>query len=244
MATLLLLSLASITSSVFFYLAYSSSLVYTLFFPRDTKVATAGLLLPTLAIGFVAGQLIHILSVFLERWIGLPGHRKLLADNLRNPTVISRRTAKRFYRICQWEFIGIGLTGHRVADSWNDDLMDMLYVHVRSYVDFDGRGRSQIFQAIYAFCRSLYLSSILLGGIYVIYIALLVEKGSWLIRNNGSLTYIPKISIFNFPPMFLLGVLMFRVLTSYVGFSRAKSEYRRYFIQYLVCEFLLMYDNH
>lgn len=197
-------------------------------------VAVGGLtfLLPILAIAFAIGQLIHILSVGIERVLRLNSHRDTFVKQLTKPSVLSQKLVTQFYNTCHEKFDHIGLTGKVKEDSQDKVLMDTLYVCVRSQVDIDGRGRTQIFQAIYAFCRSVYITALLLSGIYIVY-ALLISFGP-----GGVLPYETKLEDLEIGLGAIVPMVLLVSSTSYYTFRRARTDYRKYFVQYLMVEFL------
>ncbi|WP_135824759.1 hypothetical protein [Halorussus ruber] len=143
----------------------------------------------------------------------------------------------RFYRRSK-ELFGedIGLPEDRSDVS--DDQADALYALVRSYIHIDSRGRSRTFQAVYSFYRSMWLISLLLVVIYV---------GYGLIRITGisqeMVNYYTYISSLQISPVVLVLGSLVVVTSSYTTFRGAKQKYQKYFIQYLVSDFLVLRDS-
>ena len=208
--------------------------------PARIGTPTAGAIIPLLALGFVFGQFIHIVSVGIERFLDVTSHRDMLQRQLRRPTILSEDTMELFHSTCKEKLSMAGLSDDRVVDSADEKLMDSLYVSVRAYVDFDARGRSQIFQAIYAFCRSIYFAAGLLGSVYVVY-SIIVAFGLDLTPSSfGLFPYRPRVAALGFTPAMILNFSLFVTSLTFIAFKKAKDGYREYFLQYLVTEFLLI----
>lgn len=208
-----------------------------LFYRGGATVNGLTFLLPILAIAFAIGQMIHILSVGIERILRIPSHRDSFTNQLGRSSMLSQQLITKFYNICCEEFDHIGLTGEVKKDSQDDILMKTLYVCVRSQVDIDGQGRTQIFQAIYAFCRSVHITSLLLSLIYIVYVLLI-----WFVP-GGALPYETKLEDLEIGLGVIIPMVLLVSSTSYYTFRRARTHYREYFIQYLIVEFLSLFHE-
>jgi hypothetical protein len=215
-------------------------------FPKQVDATSIGILLPLLAIGFTIGQLFHIVSVGIERKLDIDGHRDILKTELCTPSHLSEDTIEKFLTVCAENADGITLYGDGTETGTLDEstldtaTIDTLYVRVRAVVDFDGRGRTQTFQSIYSFCRSIYTVSVGLTLIYLFYGILLAADGGISATEVGVLPYEPKIQLLHLSPIMVLGLALALTVSSMTTFRHARHEYQKFFIQYLITEFLLL----
>ena len=205
------------------------------FLPSFIDLGSVELLLPVLVLGFVFGRGIHIAATQVESKFGNSSHRERFQNELQSPSLMDDKVVKRFCQESANIFDGIGL------DDLEDDLVkkeslsSTLYVLVRSYIHMDSRGRSRTFQAIYSFYRSMWITSIILTGIYIGY-GLLDATGS----NIGVLPFQTHFGSLDVPSNITLLAAEALLLLSYQTFSNARESYQKYFIQYLIADFLVL----
>lgn len=202
------------------------------FLPQKFPVDAIGSAFILLIGGYVVGRALHSAAESLDRILNEPSHRDVFVSALQSnsPDILNAETRDSFYIKAVTEF-DIGLPNDRTGAS--DDDLSALYVHVRSLLYRGSRARSQTFQAVFAFYRSIHLATQI---IVVCYAAYGIGKLMNLFGSIGSFTtYIGSLGL---PPnLFLLGsevVLGLSLLT----FKDAKGDYREYFIQYLFVDYL------
>lgn len=129
-----------------------------------------------------------------------------------------------------------------------DELKD-LYTLVRGVVHFDGRGRSRTFQAIYAFCRSMWVLTIILWFVYYVYIGVRLFNIPTLLANHlpldasSQIVYTPLLTQYVPSPeiVSILSTVVF--LSGHKMFRKSTDEYKRYFTEYLISDFILINDE-
>ena len=209
------------------------------FLPHQTPIDSIGLLLPMIILGFSVGRAIHTAANSIDDRFDTDGHRDHFRWELQQTEAgdMDQGVVDRFYKRSK-ELFGddIGLPDDRSEVTGAQ--ADALYALVRSYIHIDSRGRSRTFQAVYSFYRSMWLVSLLLCGLYF---------GYGLIRMSGLsqemvdyYTYISSLDIS--AVVFVFGSLVV-ITSSYTTFRGAKSTYQRYFIQYLISDFLVLRDS-
>ena len=202
------------------------------FLPQKFPIGAIGSALILLIGGYVVGRALHSAAESLDRIFSEPSHRDVFVSALQSnsPEILNSETRDAFYDRATEEF-DIGLADDRTKAS--NDALSALYVHVRAILYRGNRTRSQTFQAVFAFYRSIHLATQI---IVVCYAAYGIGKVMDLFGGIGSFTtYIGSLGL---PPnLFLLGseiVLGLSLLT----FKDAKGDYREYFIQYLFVDYL------
>ena len=125
----------------------------------------------------------------------------------------------------------LDLPYERTALVEND--IEALYVYARSQLYQHGNTRSQSFQAIYAFYRSTFLATEIAIFIYAVYgFGRLFQV--WSEVGNYS-TIIGGLGI---PPAAIFAVLYLVLIGSLAAFYDAKDDYRKYYIEYLMIDYL------
>lgn len=205
------------------------------FLPRDSDVFSPGLIIPLLVGGFVVGRAIHATSLWIEQRAGAASHRAVFGDQLGDPTVVTSEVAESFYEACRDTFTEIDLPDSR-SDALEDQLLvDNLYGLVRSYVHIDARGRSRTFQAVYDFYRSMWIISLILTGSYVCYA---VGTAVGLFDNQAGYTsYLGSLDI---TPGLIVFASLIIAAGSYLTFRRVRQNYREFYIQYLLTDFIVL----
>lgn len=205
------------------------------FLPSDTEfgVGAAGIIV---VLGFVIGRAIHGSAILFDQYWENSGHRELFVDQLTNPEVLSPSIVDRFFHICCEVYDDLGLCEDRSESVASDDV-EPLYTLVRSYIHMDSRGRSRTFQAVYAFYRSMWLVSLLLGCVYYVYsIARLLGV------TVDTVDYYTYISSLDVPTAAIMGLSIAVALFAYRVFRDAKERHQRYYVQYLITDFITLYE--
>lgn len=234
------------------------------FLPRETDIGSLGAILPLLIGGFVVGRAIHSIAVTIENppsetesergvirtlFISKPlgwffgreyfddvTHRDRFISELKRPDVVDESLVDEFYQECRRVFPNLELPEDRSQLDDSEQVFDTLYGLVRAYVHIDARGRSRTFQAIYAFYRSMWIVSFLLFLVYLVYGVLKV-----LGLNPGIVDYTSFIGSLGVPDsLIVLGSLVV-AYAGYLAFSEARTDYRRFFVQYLISDFVLLH---
>ncbi len=207
------------------------------FLPNDTSfsVGFVGILI---VLGFVVGRAIHGTAILSDRFWKNDSHREVFLQELSDPEVLPPSVMDRFFTVCCEVYDGLGLCDSRRASiDADDDDLEPLYTLVRSYVHMDSRGRSRTFQAVYAFYRSMWLVSFLLGGVYYGYAILRVLEVTQETVNYS--TYIGSVGL---TPAIIMAVVAAVVLFSYRVFRDAKERHQEYYVQYLISDFLTLHE--
>jgi len=234
------------------------------FFPSGTEIDPLIGIVPLLAGGFVFGQAIHSLAVIWQSRTPRRTHREQFQELLKGKPIqkykdvdsvepsaqlIGDNLLKRFYQLCSVDFDEVELEGFEQRKNNPEQDLEDLYTLVRGVVHFDGRGRSRTFQAIYAFCRSMWVLSIVLWIFYYTYATILFFDIPSIIGNqlnsgsNASIIYTPLLAEYVPSPemVFILSTTLF--LSSHKMFRSATDEYKEYFTEYLVADYLLLNEE-
>jgi len=181
--------------------------------------------------GLVSGRALHALAISIEDFFGEDSHRDIFIQEVRNANNIPDSLVNDFLDECS-NSTSLKLSSETTNILQRQDIKGS-YTFARSAVHIDGRGRSRTFQAVYAFYRSTWLVGLILGIIYVIYP---IAKYQNITQNiAGYSSIIGSVSV-NYSVLALLMVVLslglFRV------FRKAERQYRRYFVEYLISDFL------
>lgn len=233
------------------------------FLPSETKIDPLIGVVPLLAGGFVFGQAIHSLAVIWQSRTPRRTHREQFQELLKGETlpkyegvdddpaeeIVTRNTLEDFHEACDTRFDGIELPDFENREEASADTLRDLYTLVRGAVHFDGRGRSRTFQAIYAFCRSMWVLSIVLWVIYYTYVGVRLLDVPAVLANhvgagpNNTLIYTPLLTEYVPSPETVLILSTAIFLSSHKMFRSSTDEYKRYFTEYLISDFLLVNDD-
>lgn len=232
------------------------------FLPREAPISSTGFLGAMLLLGFVFGRAIHALGLWLEGaggnaitsfsiagyGIDLRGgdgvatsHRDYFIVEILEPNEISSGLVDTFYSLSSGYFDHLNLTDKRsgLAREEHEDELESLYTLVRSAIHIDARGRSRTFQAVLDFQRTMMMASLLLFVIYIFYSGLkAVEPVS-----GGLVGYDTFISYLDLPWWIIFLGAVFILVGSYTTFEQIRSNYRRYFVQYLMADFITLRES-
>lgn len=208
------------------------------FAPSSISPSSVGMLFILVAIGYVVGRALHSAAESIDNLTGAPSHRDVFIRELseQEPDILSPETVDAFYDAATSRFDSVAWEDNR-TDA-NDHDLELLYVFTRSYLHIDGQGRSRTFQAVFAFYRSINLVVYFLGGAFILY---------GIIDSTGALeafgAYVSHLETLGLPPlvMFLTGEIAIGITG--MTFHDAKSDYRRYYIQYMISDFLIQDKN-
>lgn len=205
--------------------------------PAFIPLSSPPILIPFLIASFIAGRAIHVVAIKIETFAERESHREVFREEVCSPNHVDTDVVKRFCKEAAEVFDEIGLDGLEdgTLDAANEDQAETLYVLVRSYIHLDGRGRSRTFQALYSFHRSMWVITAPIGLIYYLY-AIISVAGYWETVDLYQ-SYIGSVNIA--PELIAMGGAVI-YLTGWEAFSKARPEYQKYFIQYLISDFLVL----
>lgn len=213
--------------------------------PVDITVGLPSGIVFVSVFGFVFGQGLHSVSLFVE---GLPNtlsrmvtppwsHRQRFKRELNNPTHTDKETVARLRREATAACPGVDYRSEFGEKVYNQTEATTLYVFVRSYLHAKDHTRSSGIKAMYAFCRNML---VLLAGLIPLYLSygLFSTKASlgpdWLavVDRAGKYTlYFPDYGEFlkGAVPLALIGTIIFFIGTFIC---------QRFYVQYLISDFL------
>jgi len=199
-------------------------------------VGVAGIVV---VLGFVVGRAVHGTATTFDEFWDNDDHRDVFLQQISDPTVLSAEVMDRFFDTCCQVYDGLGLceTRRESIDAEADEL-EPLYTLVRSYVHMDSRGRSRTFQAVYAFHRSMWFVSLFLAFVYYWYAFLTAFPVS-----QETVSYQTYISLTGLHPGVVTAGATVVALFSYRVFRDAKHRHQRYYVQYLISDFLTLYET-
>lgn len=200
--------------------------------PRGVPTGTPTALVPLLALGFVVGQAVHSLAVWGEKAFGHERHRVRFEDELAGRTGRFDDRLVREFRTC---YANSNFEISLFPSDENEDTEravdhDSIYALVQSYVHAEDIGRSRTFQAVYAFCRSLWFESFFLTFLYwsvAIYAAVTNAEPQLLLLTTDYLS-----------ETLLLTTAV--CATSVFVFKYAADQYQEHFVQYLFADFVVL----
>lgn len=200
--------------------------------PRDALTDATTALVPLLALGFVVGQAVHSLAVWGEKAFGHERHRTRFSDELDDQTSRLDHGLVREFRTCYANSsfeVPLLFPDEDESDDREIDYAS-IYTLVQSYVHTEDIGRSRIFQAIYAFCRSLWFGSFFLTLLYwsvVIYVVTANADPEIFLLTTGPLSESVFLSTI------VCGTCVF-------VFKYAADQYQEHFVQYLLADFVVL----
>jgi hypothetical protein len=221
------------------------------FLPYDSNIFSFGTVAAGIVLGFVFGRALHAIGLLFETsthrsepilsigsydihdFAVTTGHREQFINELQNPTQVPDGVVKEFYDCATEAYPETKLpTDWENIDNENNKEIETLYTLVRSRIHMDARGRSRTFQAILDFQRTMVFTSLVLFFIYVIYVLILVVDPEPVV---GYQLYISSLDIVWW--LILTFSIIFHI-SIYLIFERIRSSYRRYFIEYVMADFI------
>lgn len=201
--------------------------------PAGVPTNAVTTLIPFLALGFVVGQAIHSLAVRAERAFGHERHRTRFTDELAGRTNRLDDGLVQEFRTCYSAStfqlpLDVPDDDGEAADSSLDN--SAIYALVQSHIHTEEAGRSRTFQAIYAFCRSLWFESFFLMFFYWSFVAVAAVV---------DIEYpLLVLSTTDLPETLLISTVIcgFSVFV----FKYAADQYQEYFVQYLLTDFVVI----
>ncbi|MEZ3116855.1 hypothetical protein RYH80_13145 [Halobaculum sp. MBLA0147] len=207
------------------------------FLPVDTEFGVS-LVGATVVLGFVVGRAVHGIAISFDNYWENKGHREEFLEQLAEPDVLPANVIDRFFDVCCEVYTDLDLCEDRTTSvESDDDELEPLYTLVRSYIHMDSRGRSRTFQAVYAFYRSMWLVSLLLAFVYYVY-----SFARLLGVTTGAVDYYTYASSLGIPTAAIMGLSVSVGLFAYRVFRDAKTRHQRYYVQYLISDFITLYE--
>lgn len=204
--------------------------------PQEISVGPLAAIIPVLVLSFVLGQALHSLAAFIEQQLGktclVTSHRTLFAEKLLEPDDAEGRIVGEFKLECSHLLHDSSLLLEGEETSLSSEEWKKLYPTIQSYIYNSEVGRSRTFQAIYAFSRSM---SVLFAGLLLFYITYycLQQNGVFFDRPSKYLLF------FSNPGEFIKVALLLCLLGALL-FLYSTYSYRRFFIQYLISDFVAL----
>lgn len=202
--------------------------------PRSLPLGTVGSAVVLLVGGYVTGRGLHTAAYSYDEKVGFPSNRDTFINAIKDSDVeiLSPELRDQFYGVVKADS-GFSLPYDR-QDADNEELRT-LYVYVRSQLYQHGNARAQSFQAIYAFYRSAHFATIIVALCYVGYAA---GQSTEYWENIGEYsTYMGQLGIEASDIIFFAEILFFVSLITLKG---AKSDYKQYYLQYLMTDYINM----
>jgi len=199
--------------------------------PKPIEIGILAALLPILVLSFVFGQALHSLSAWFEAVLNrtrlVSSHRTQFGEYLCENS--DEYVVQKFREECAYVFRDSGLIDIEREDSAKDTWKE-LYPYVQSHIYTDDTGRSRTFQAIFAFSRSMTVFLLGLPLLYILHFSL-DSAGIIVSRPPKYLLFFPDFREFIEAvwPLSWIGMLIFLYAT---------YSYKRYFVQYLVSDFV------
>lgn len=208
------------------------------FLPEDTGLLSTAGLVVVLLLGFVFGRGIHAVGIQLESHEAATSHREVFRREITNTDDLSDDVVDQFYQTARRRFeLGFLNEDREQLDSDQDASdIDALYDHVRSYIHIDARGRSRTFQAVLDFCRGMMLASGILSLIYLVYAVALVTG----FNDSSWAPYVSYLGSYELRPALIAFGALFITAGAYITFERIRSDYRTYYIEYLITDYLVL----
>ena len=202
-------------------------------FPANFPIDTVATFVPLLALGFVAGQAVHSVAVHAEKTFGHDRHRTRFADELeRRTNRVDEALVCEFRRCYDESHFELAPEFPEDSDE-HEELTDSsaIYPLVQSHVHTEEVGRSRTFQAVYAFCRSLWFEAFFLMVFY------------WTFILIAAITGVEYQSLFlstttDLPETLLISTALCGLCLSV--FKYAADQYREHFVQYLLADFVVL----
>jgi hypothetical protein len=192
-----------------------------------------------LIFGVAFGRGVHAVGVEAESKSSVRSHREKFKYELKNQDELSSDLVNKFINTSQNRF------GEEYGDPLDEQTVDDLYVLARSLIHMSSKGRSRTFQAVLDFYRSMLIvciSSItlylmytlytLFGGGYKSYLDVALASNGMCLNTGSDCTAIHPSLIF-----VSAGVVF---SFSYWMFRRIRNRYRRFYLQYLLADFIIL----
>lgn len=131
----------------------------------------------------------------------------------------------------------------------NQSRVRTVYTLVRGRIHMDGNGRSRVFQSTYAFCRSVFVGLPIVWIIYVLYaVSNTINLGQMVtdvlgIQSDQSIFYQPIIATIVDEPTGVIFVASFTILPLMFLFSEAMEQYKQYYVEYTMADFILITES-
>lgn len=202
-------------------------------FPRSIDPLSAGMVIFLLLGGFIVGRGIHSVAVYIEEeWETIPTHRERFEDELVNPTALNEETIRNFRDRTSEAFRLDEIDPYLKKDDGEYTSGD-LYALTRSAIHIDGRGRSRTFQATYAFYRSMWIVTSVIGVLYYLY------AFGKVFAVPGSLAgFTSHLGSSQIEPAFIGLIAVALCFLAHYFFRGSREQYQTFYIQYLITDFI------
>lgn len=234
------------------------------FLPTETDLGSLGVVLPLITIGFVVGRAVHSIAVSIEkyheesphtsnsmRWSLFHrcaetlfirneakdvSHRRRFIREIQGEGDINDKMVKLYLRMCRDAFSGLEIPEDN--SDLDPSIAESIYELTRAHIHVDARGRSRTFQAVYAFYRSMWIISIFLAIVYAIY-GLVVAFG----LDQDIVNYTSIIGVVGVSGSIVTLTSVALLTVAYYSFSAAKWNYQKYYVRYLLADFIVIQNN-
>lgn len=217
--------------------------------PFGFNLSPIGAVLSSLVIGFVIGRVIHTIATSLHQWFSnldsfnINTHREDFIQEIRETNYLPEGVVDEFYRECRRAFVGIDLRYHRDYEDNEEDseILDALYMCVRSYTHIGSQGPSENFQAIYAFSRSMWLVMVALFTLY------LIAGIDLLLRDAGfgvtDFSYTPTLTVVDVPIALTIVIAILFSGSLIRVFWTGVVRYKKIYISYVITDFIALRNS-
>lgn len=230
----------------------------TPFAPKTLPVTSTGGILMLIVASFVAGRGLHAIGLLIERpfdedsevdikgIVGVVGgsiatsHREYFVSEVIEPDDLSEGLVEEFYSRTLEHFPELSFPDDRSNLNHEDhaDDLETLYSLVRSFIHLDSRGRSRTFQAVLDFQRTTMVTAFMLYVPYGLYglVKIFAQVPGDLV---GYQSYIGSLDLTGW--LVFYGAT-FLLIAADMTFLEIRSNYRYYFIQYLMADFINLHQ--
>lgn len=204
------------------------------FAPKETPVDAAGLVVVLLVSGYITGRGLHTIAESIDNILGNRSHRDFFVDVLQGTEeLLDPATVDEFYDVATTFADSPDLPDDRADASATE--LETLYLYVRARIHMHGQGRSRTFQAIHAFYRSTHLTFVCLAILYFVFGA-----GVFFGLFTGIGSFTSYWGTLGLSGNTFVAISELIAAVSLAAFHDAKGDYREYFIQYLLIDFLMI----
>lgn len=218
-----------------------------LLLPRDLRIGLSAGIVFVGVFAFIFGQALHAAALFVEilpemvsRLLGISwSHRKKFEKELNDPSYFDQRNIRAFRQAADRVCPGFSSRSHFGPDVYSPDEALSLYAFVRSYLHSHDQSRASSIKAIYGFCRNMFVLLLGLVPVYLTYgflssaqnFAFGVSGIGYIDRAGKYILFFPDFGEFlrAAVPLSLLGASIFLI---------GMFLHQRFFIQYLISDFL------
>lgn len=226
------------------------------FSPQSIDIRTPLAAIPLIAVGFVIGQALHTISIIVQ---SLPAgnttttsHRELFVqavdDQSEHSPKIPNPLISRFKTSVNDQHSGEDTGPLNTDNATSNDEIKSVYHLARSKIHADGRGRSRVFQSIYAFSRSVQVMILVVGVIYIVYAILDFVDISQAFASQSSLEfsvqiYTPLIASALEQPLVVIPLAILGMALGYGIFNKTTAQYKRNYVEYTLADYVVILNE-